>query len=647
MKEKPIIFFGLVAALGCVALLFYISLQIEHARERISWTNAVYGVGMFNHTNQTANNLFQLTNSLHNYRAAGNTDEKERTKKQYLVAFDVLWANIVSLRQMDKMEASADVHTLKDNARALLQELDPVFKPQVTLTDIETREIITKLNDLFTLNKNVGNSHFLEFSASSDDVDLSIARLQRMSRLLILTFGLSLITVFVLLWRIRSSEHRQSLQLKSAHDQMTLLVNDLRSGQVEKRAKNQFLAAASHDLRQPLHALGLFLNSLEKKVTDVDGQHLLGKIRSSTQALHNLFDSLLDISRLDAGVVEIHKKHIALESIFHHLREEFSELALQNNIELQIEPTDLIVYTDDVLFLRIVRNLMENAFLHAPESDIKLSANLVTPAEINYLSGQNPAITDKAPAVPTTPHPRSHDEKNLVRLSLSDDGPGIPASQHQLVFSEYYQIKNPERDRNKGLGLGLSIVKRLSDLLQHDLQLESDTTKGTTFFISLPQGERQKFDQSANQKMIANASSSDIAGLTVVVIDDEIDIRTGMEVILENAGCTVLTSESSSEAISLLVKTNLIPDIIIADYRLRDNKTGSQAVEEIREELNTDTPAFLITGDTSPIRVREASESGIRLLHKPVLPEVLFAVIDEVARETPEENYAEDAELQD
>lgn len=641
MKEKPIIFFGLVTVLGCVALLIYISLQIEHARERISWTNAVYGVGMFNHTNQTANNIYQLSNALQNYRAASDKEERQQYKDRYLDSFDILWGNIVSLKQIDKMKSIDQIETLKVNARALLQKLDPSMKPEVVLSDEQISEFISELSSLFNLNKNVGNTHFIEFSATSDEVDLGIAKLQRVSRLLIATFGIALVTIFVLLWRIRSSEHQQARQLKSAHDQMTLLVNDLRSGQAEKRAKNQFLAAASHDLRQPLHALGLFLNSLEKKIKDNDAQRLLGKIRSSTQALHGLFDSLLDISRLDAGVVEVNKKHISLETMFHVLREEFSESALQNSISLKVEATDLIVYTDEVLFLRILRNLVENSFLHAPGSDIRLSAALTTPTESAILSGKNPAITDKAPSVPVATKSSEHNDLNLVRLSLSDTGPGIPQSQHQLVFSEYYQIKNPERDRNKGLGLGLSIVKRLSDLLQHDLQLESRPAKGTTFYISLQQGLRENLDQSISAAMKSVDPSSDIGGLTIVVIDDEIDIRTGMEVILENAGCRVLTSESADEANRLLVETNLIPDIIIADYRLRDNKTGSEAVSEIREELNREIPAFLITGDTSPIRVREASESGIRILHKPVLPDVLFRVIDEVARQYPEQDYLE------
>ena len=163
--------------------------------------------------------------------------------------------------------------------------------------------------------------------------------------------------------------------------------------------------------------MGLFTTSLEKKVSDSEGQHLLGKIRSSTQALHGLFDSLLDISRLDAGVVEVNKKHIALGNIFYKLHEEFSETAIQNSTNLTIEATDLIVFTDEVLFLRILRNLVENSFLHAPGSDILLSAKLVTPSQSAVLSGKNPAITDKPPKVDVTSKPDNRIDMNLV-LSL-------------------------------------------------------------------------------------------------------------------------------------------------------------------------------------------------------------------------------------
>jgi len=179
-------------------------------------------------------------------------------------------------------------------------------------------------------------------------------------------------------------------------------------------------------------------------------------------------------------------------------------------------------------------------------------------------------------------------------------------------------------------------VKRLSDLLGHQISLSDDQGNGTVFTLYLPQGQRRLCAEHSRNNVPEIFAQLDLDGLQIMVIDDEADIRDGMEITLTDVGCRVFTCESAASAQSLLVELDLIPDLIIADYRLREGKTGSEAVELLRDELNQDIPAFLISGDTSAIRVKEASDSGIRLLHKPVTPTELFEVINEVAYEKME-----------
>lgn len=624
LKEKSLIFLGLFGAFSSAALLLYITLQIEKSHDQISWTNNIHGFGLFNLTSQNSQNIFRFTQALNDYKLAESDAERGELKKDYLKAFDILWASFVALRQIDKVESAEEVKQFSEESRELVKSLDSVIRPEVNLTKDQISDIVARFSDLFELNNKANNAHFSRFSLFSDRVDQGIANLQRLSMLLILAFSLSLFAIFAYLWRLLSREKKQARDLVLAHEQMTVLVDDLRSGQAEKRAKNQFLAAASHDLRQPLHALGLFLNSLEKSVDDDEGRYLLDKIRSSTGALNGLFNSLLDISRLDAGVVHVNPTHVNLDRLLGNIKAEYSQIAQQESSKLFVQKCGLAVFTDEVLLLRILRNLVENSLLHAPGSEITLSVEKVAGNKPEPSASTTSGSTEQMPG----DHPAS---TKLCEIKVSDTGPGIPLAKQELVFSEYYQLQNPERDRNKGLGLGLSIVKRLVDLLGHKLVLDSDSGSGTTFRLSVPLGE---LSLSETESPVTVDGVNSLEGLIVLVVDDEVDIRTGMEVFLGKSGCTVLATDSAESAREVLFKTNLVPDIIIADYRLRENKTGSEAIEVIREELNHDVPAFLITGDTSPNRVRDVIETGMRILHKPVQPHELYTVIKEVTSES-------------
>ena len=205
---------------------------------------------------------------------------------------------------------------------------------------------------------------------------------------------------------------------------------------------------------------------------------------------------------------------------------------------------------------------------------------------------------------------------------MFDTGPGISADQIDHVFEEFYQAENPERDRGKGLGLGLAIVKRLADLMQHTLAVRSRPGRGTVFSVTVPLGRARSQVDVGQQQYTA-----DLAGSLILVIDDEAPIREGINAVLQDWGCDAVLAESAENALQLLHNSQQRPDLIIADYRLREGKTGAQAIRQISERLGRDIPAILVTGDTAPERLREAQASGYHLLHKPVSPVTMRSLI--------------------
>ncbi|RBP49129.1 ATP-binding response regulator [Arenicella xantha] len=363
--------------------------------------------------------------------------------------------------------------------------------------------------------------------------------------------------------------------------------------------KNRFLAAASHDLRQPLHTTGLLLSALHEHVKTETGQQLLEGVSNSMNALNNSFNSLLDVSKLDAGVVEVSQKNIPLHDLFQEISEEFSSQAEGKGIKFEIDHTKHFVYTDPVLLMRILRNLLSNAVKYTENGTISIVAN-------------------------------SKRNGNLC-ISISDSGPGIPAEEADNIFSEYYQLHNPERDRNQGFGLGLAIVKRLCDLLDLPLTFDTAVGHGTTFKLEVRPGT-----ETASQKPVeTSANIGDLLDKSILVIDDDLSVLNGMDKLLTSWGCQVFCAESEDQAVALMSGLNRPPDVTIADYRLRNDKVGTDACQRIQEEFNQEIPSIIVTGDTSPERLQQVVNSGFQLLHKPVSPEQLLAVIHDALRLKP------------
>jgi two-component system, sensor histidine kinase len=355
-------------------------------------------------------------------------------------------------------------------------------------------------------------------------------------------------------------------------------------------AKSTFLAAASHDLRQPVHALTLFVGALRDVPMPPEGQHLLEQIETSTNAMDGLFAALLDISRLDAGIVEVHRCAFAIEPLLERICRDHAAEANEKGLSLVRQSSRAIVDSDPVLVERILRNLVSNAVRYTNKGRI--------------LIGCRP-------------------KGAFLSVQVWDTGVGIPPDQLDRIFQEYYQVGNVERDRTKGLGLGLAIVRRLTDLLDCQLTLRSQLGRGSCFAVALPVA---RVAPEANTIELDRTSGAFAHGF-IVVIDDELAIREAMSSLLGRWGHDVVVAASGDEATRRLSARPARPDLIICDYRLRGGENGIAVIERLRADYNERIPAMLITGDTAPDRLAEAKASGLLLLHKPVSNTKLRAAI--------------------
>lgn len=370
----------------------------------------------------------------------------------------------------------------------------------------------------------------------------------------------------------------------------------MRDAQQADVAKTRFLAAASHDLRQPLHALGLFIATLVEKVRSPSTSEVIAQIDGSLNNVNGMLNTLLDVSRLDAGVVKINSSDIDLQPMFDRLEKECRPMALENHNRLRFHPTTLRVTTDAGLFERILRNLLSNA--------------------LRYTHGGGVLVTARK-------------RGSVVVCGVYDTGPGIPDEQQQEIFDEFHQLSNPERDSRRGLGLGLAIVRRTAALLGHPLALRSTLGKGSCFFISLPPAQHAaQCSDDAGQAGV----EADLSGLTVLVIDDDAIVATAVSALLRGWGCQVHCCESLEGALAIAAQNAVTPDLLLVDYRLRDEVTGDMVIAALHRRIGRALPAAIITGDTAPQRLRDATNAGYPLLHKPVRPETLRHTIQGLLR---------------
>lgn len=356
-------------------------------------------------------------------------------------------------------------------------------------------------------------------------------------------------------------------------------------------AKSKFLAAASHDLRQPVHALGLFLGVLGNSQLDEQQRQVLSNAQSVTQASSEMLNTLLDFSRIEAGVLDVQTAPFCLQDLFFKLEKEFAPQANNKGLVYRSRDTDALLLSDAKLVELILRNLVSNAIRYTDQGGLLIACR--------QRAGQ-------------------------CSIEVWDTGMGIHPSQHLDIFKEFHQLGNSERDRRKGLGLGLAIAKGLASTLGHPLTLASVPRRGSVFRLLVASSQQHPVQAKPDA---ADLAPIHIQGVRVLVVDDDLSVREGMGQLLASFGCECLAVDTIDDALAAVLKHP--PDLLISDYRLREQETGVDGIVRIRELSGLALPAILVTGDTAPTRLRDAHQSGVQLLHKPVAPEALKRAIFE------------------
>ena len=361
-------------------------------------------------------------------------------------------------------------------------------------------------------------------------------------------------------------------------------------------AKSKFLAAASHDLRQPVHAQGLFLEVLAGTDLSAQQREVLASARAACTASSDMLNTLLDFSRIEAGVVKPQVEPFLIQPLLNRLEMELAAQANAKGLVYRSREAHAAVQSDPALVELILRNLVSNAIRYTEQGGILVGCRR---------------------------------RGDLLLVEVWDTGIGIAPVHQKEVFREFHQLANPERDRRKGLGMGLAIADGLARTMKHRLTLRSTLHRGSVFRLEVPISGAP----TPMQAQEATRVTMNLEGVQVLVVDDDPAVRAAMVQLLRNWGCVCEAAEWIEDALALARQRR--PDVLICDYRLREQRTGLDAITALRQLLGDDLPALLITGDTDPVRLREATLSGVPLLHKPVAPEQLHEAMVRVLVSRP------------
>jgi len=359
-------------------------------------------------------------------------------------------------------------------------------------------------------------------------------------------------------------------------------------------AKSKFLAAASHDLRQPIHAQGLFLEVLSRTDLNAHQTDVLGSARLASQASSDMLNTLLDFSRIEAGVVEAMPAPFNLQALLYKIENDLAPVANAKGLVYRSRETSAIIHSDASLVEMVLRNLVSNAIRYTEHGGVLVACRL---------------------------------RQGLAVVEVWDTGIGIAPENQFAIFQEFHQLGNPERDRRKGLGLGLAIADGLVKTMGHRLRLRSTPGRGSVFRLALPLSVRPVQALPAIAGRVAL-----LAGVHVLVIDDDEAVLSAMAHLLRSWGCVVTTADSIEQATAQARQSP--PEAVLSDYRLRGQQTGLQAIATLRSVLGSHLPALMVTGDTAPERLRETLGGGVPLLHKPVAPDQLYQTLASLLAET-------------
>lgn len=419
------------------------------------------------------------------------------------------------------------------------------------------------------------------------------------SFLLVLMFLISITVPSVLLSadvevRKKAEESLRRAQIELEHK----VAERTQELELANAAKSRFLAMASHDLRQPLHALGLFVAQLRTPLNSEERTKTIERVDAARKEMDEMFNSLLDISRLDAGMLAPKITEFPIAHLLQKLETTFNQATREKGLQLRIRRSNAWVRSDAMLLERILLNLVSNAVRYTLWGGIIVGC-------------------------------RRRGE--TLRIEVWDTGPGIPEDQKQNIFGEFFQVPAQERNRSGGLGLGLAIVDRLRLLLNHQIDLTSRVGRGSRFAIELPMVDECVTSTAPVDSPYTGAFSAE--GKLVLVVADAPMVTEGTGGLLSNWGFSVLTAGSDEAALMRVVERQQPPDLIISDYHLANGKSGIRAIEQINAAFASSIPAILISGDTTAEPLRDANARGYILLHKPVDPMRLRAVMHELFRD--------------
>ena len=348
------------------------------------------------------------------------------------------------------------------------------------------------------------------------------------------------------------------------------------------KANSAFLAAASHDLRQPVQALSLLNGALRRTVKDERALQMVDSQQHSLTAMTNLLNSLLDISRLDAGAVTPELEDFPINRLIDRLSDEFARQAQHNGLEFMSCGCTTVVNSDPNLLAEIIQNFVSNAIRYTDKGGVSLECS---------------------------------EESGACIIKVTDTGIGIPDDQLEEIFREFHQCKTPGASK-EGFGLGLAIVKRLSDLLGLQLHVESRPGRGSTFSVSLP--AVGALEEAAEVEQVQEPpAAEDDAGL-VILIEDDVNVANAWGLLLEAEGFRVATAESATEAKALMNHIDETPALLVSDFHLLDGSTGAEAVSLIRDNYGASIPAFIVSGDTSKVVKDARLLDNCTLMCKPI-----------------------------
>jgi signal transduction histidine kinase len=357
--------------------------------------------------------------------------------------------------------------------------------------------------------------------------------------------------------------------------------------------KTRFLAAASHDILQPLNAARLYAASLAERPLKPDDQLLAGNVDASLDAVEDILGTILDISRLDTGALKPEISTFPLTDILSPLAVEFAPIARDRGLDLRVMPCTLTVRTDRRLLRRLLQNLVSNAVKYTESGRVVVGCRR---------------------------------RGGRLRIEVHDTGPGIPAAKQKLIFEEFQRLEKGARQA-RGLGLGLSIVERIGRVLGHPVKLVSAPGRGSMFSVNVPVTAAVS-PQHLPAKPVRRAGVH-IDGLTVLCIDNEPTILEGMAALLTGWGCKVLSAPSAKEAAKLMKRAKAVPDVLLVDYHL-DSGNGIEAVIDLRWKFSGSLPAILITADRSPPIREEARSKDMSVLYKPLKAAALRALLAQI-----------------